>query len=106
MYVIDNKKGGRIMSKEIVVTGLGNRIEYATTDGKGLITGKREDITEAAIVAVFTHLKTEFDRKHSEGKALGRNFDEHGKLMYLAPNTEVVWKEENNHEVDQKEDRK
>jgi len=82
------------MPKEVVVTGLGNRIEYVTTNGKGLITGKREDITEETIVAVFTHLKTEFDRKHKEGKGFGCNFGEHGRLMYLAPNTEVVWKEE------------
>lgn len=82
------------MPKEVVVTGLGNEIEYATTNGKGLITGKREEITEQAISAVFMHLKTEFDRKHSDAKGFGRNFGEHGRLMYLSPNTEVVWKKE------------
>lgn len=82
------------MPKEIVVTGIGNTIEYATTNGAGLITGKREDITEQAISAVFAHLKTEFERCNKEGKAFGRNFGEHGRLLYLAPGTDVVWKEE------------
>jgi hypothetical protein len=78
--------------KQVVVTALGNRIEYATTDGKGLITGKREDITEQAVNAVFEYLRVEFTRKNVEGKGFGTNFGEHGKLMYLKPNTEVVWK--------------
>lgn len=82
------------MPKEIVVTGIGNRIEYATTNGKGLITGKREDITEQAVQAVFAYLKTEHERKNKEGKGFGRNFGEYGSLMFLKPNTEVVWKED------------
>jgi hypothetical protein len=92
------------MPKQIVVTALGNRIEYATTNGKGLITGKREDITDEAISAVFTYLEKEFQRKNKEGKAFGTNFGELGKLMYLAPGTDIVWKEpqikeeEENHE--------
>jgi hypothetical protein len=81
------------MGKEIVVTALGNRIEYATTNGKGLITGKREDITDMAISAVFAHLKTEFDRKNKDGKGFGTNFGDQGKLMFLAPGTDIVWKE-------------
>jgi hypothetical protein len=81
------------MPKEIVVTGIGNRIEYATTNGKGLITGKREDITEQAINAVFAYFKTEFERKNPEGKGYGTNFGEHGKLMFLKANTKVIEKE-------------
>lgn len=93
------------MEKEIVVTGLGNRIEYATTDGNGLITGKREDITEQSIHAVFNHLKTEHERNNKEGKGSGRifgEFGEYGSLMFLAPNTEIVWKkdEDNSTNVD------
>lgn len=83
-------KGGNQMPKEIVVTALSNKIEYATTNGKGLITGKREDITEVAINAVFSHLKTEFGRTNKDGKAFGRNFNEHGRLLYLAPGVDVA----------------
>lgn len=79
------------MPKEIVVTGIGNRIEHATTNGKGLITGKREDITEQAVSAVFHHLKKEHERKNSEGKGYGSNFGEHGRLLYLPPGVELVW---------------
>lgn len=82
------------MAKEVVVTALGNRIEYATTDGKGTITGKREDITEQAISAVLAYFKTEFERKNPNGKGFGRSFGEHGRLMYLVPNTAVVWEED------------
>ena len=82
------------MVKELVVTALGNRIEYATTNGNGLITGKREDITEQAVNAVFAYFKSEFERKNVEGKGFGTSFGEHGRLMYLKPNTEVIWKEE------------
>lgn len=81
------------MAKEIVVTALGNRIEYATTDGKGLITGKREDITEQAIQAVFSYFRTECERKNPEGKGFGRDFREHGSLMFLQPKTKVEWEE-------------
>lgn len=82
------------MPKQIVVTAIGNTIEYATTDGKGLITGKREDITQDAINAVFAHLKTKFERENTEGKGIGTSFGEHGRLMYLAPGTKVVWEDE------------
>lgn len=78
--------------KEVVVTAIGNRIEYATTNGKGLITGKREDITEQAISAVFAHLQAEFNRKNPDGKGFGRSFGLYGRLMYLKPDTEVIWK--------------
>lgn len=89
------------MPKEIVVTALANRIEYATTNGKGLITGKREDITEQAISAVFAYFKNEFERKNPDGKGYGRGFEEHGKLMFLKTNTEIIWKEEENTNEDQ-----
>lgn len=82
------------MPKEVVLTALGNRIEYATTDGKGFITGKREDITEQAVAAVFNFLKREFEEKNPEGKGYGRNYGEHGKLLFVKPNTEIRWKEE------------
>lgn len=84
------------MPKEIIVTGLGNRIEYATTNGKGLITGKREDITDVCINAVFEHLMREFGRKNPTGKGFGTSFGDEGKLMYLAANTKVIWEEGSN----------
>jgi len=82
------------MPKEIVVTAIGNRIEYATTNGKGLITGKREDITDQAINAVFMYLKKEFERKNPDGKGFGTGFGIEGSLMYLEDGTKVVWKKE------------
>lgn len=81
------------MPKEVVVTALGNKIEYATTNGKGLISGKREDITEQAISAVFAHFKKECEQVNAEGKGFGRNFGEHGRLMYLADGTDIIWKD-------------
>lgn len=41
------------MPKELIVTALANRIEYATTNGKGLITGSRVDLTEECVQAVM-----------------------------------------------------
>lgn len=76
------------MPKEIVVTGLGNKIEYATTNGKGLITGKREDITESCINAVYAHLKTEFNRNDEAHSSFGYKFVDGGKLSYTPPETE------------------
>jgi hypothetical protein len=76
------------MPKEIVVTGLGNKIEYATTNGKGLITGKREDITDQCINAVYAHLKTEFDRSKKSKEKFGYKFSDGGKLMYIHPTEE------------------
>lgn len=70
------------MSKEIVVTGLGNRIEYATTNGKGLITGKREDVTDTCIKAVFQHLMTEHKRNNKGESSFGYAFDDLGEIHY------------------------
>lgn len=78
------------MPKEIIVTAIGNRIEYATTDGKGLITGKREDVTEQAISAVFAYLKTEHERNNENGKGYGRKFEGQGRLLYVAPGVKLV----------------
>jgi DNA helicase IV len=73
------------MSKQIVVTALGNRIEYATTNGKGLITGKREDITDEAIKAVFQHLMGEH-KAHDRGqKSFGYVFEGLGEIHYHSP---------------------
>jgi len=73
------------MPKEIVVTALGNKIEYATTNGRSLITGKREDITDPCINAVYAHLKTAFNRQEDAKDQYGYQFEDGGKLMYIAP---------------------
>lgn len=73
------------MPKEIVVTGLSNKIEYATTNGKGLITGKREDVTDSCINAVYHHCRTEFNRRESANETFGYEFADGGKLMYHPP---------------------
>lgn len=39
--------------KQLVYTMFGNRIIYATTNGRGLITGKKHDITDDAVLCVF-----------------------------------------------------
>lgn len=39
------------MPKELIVTALGNTIEYATTNGKGRITGKRVNVTDKVLRA-------------------------------------------------------
>lgn len=90
------------MPKEVVLTALGNRIEYATTDGKGLITGKREDITEQSISAVYAHFQKEFNSKNKDGKAYGVKYEDGSRLMYIAPDVEFVWKDDN--QSNQKED--
>lgn len=71
------------MPKEVVVTGLGNRIEYATTDGRGLITGKREDITDVAINAVHEHMKQKFKRSGTAFKEFGFRYADGSKLVYV-----------------------
>lgn len=78
------------MPKEIVLTGIGNRIENATTNGKGIITGKREDITDQCIDAVYAHLKTAYERSEKPTDRHGYLFKDGGKLMYIAPE----WKRE------------
>ena len=81
------------MPKEIVITGLMNRIVYATTNGKGLITGKREDITDRCIDVVYHHLKTEFDRsndnnENSDKARFGYKYPDGGQLLYIPPDSE------------------
>lgn len=77
------------MPKEIVLTGLGNRIEYATTNGKGLITGKREDVTDVCIQAVFEHMKREYVRNKSAKEYSGFRFEGLGELRFY-PHPENV----------------
>lgn len=71
------------MPKEVVVTGIGNRIEYATTNGKGLITGKREDITDPAVAAVYEHMKVAHSRLEEPSENYGYVFEDGGKLLYI-----------------------
>jgi hypothetical protein len=73
------------MPKQIVVTALGNKIEYATTNGKGLITGKREDVTDEAIKAVFQHLKEEHKRNNKDEESFGYGFEGLGEIHYHPP---------------------
>lgn len=82
------------MPKEVVLTALGNRIEYATTDGKGLITGERKDITDEAISAVYAHLKNEHGSKNKDGKGYGVKFEDGSRLLYIAPHVDLHWNEE------------
>jgi hypothetical protein len=73
------------MPKEVVVTGLTNKIEYATTNGKGLITGKREDITDQCLNAVYVHLQSEFKRDEKAKDKFGYKYADGGKLVYIPP---------------------
>lgn len=73
------------MPKQIVVTALGNEIEYATTNGKGLITGKRENITDEVIKAVFQHLMTEHERNNKGEESFGYGFKGLGEIHYHPP---------------------
>lgn len=77
------------MPKQIVVTAISNTIEYATTNGKGLITGKREDITDDAIRAVFQHLMNEFNKRkvdEPDREDFGYTFGNHGTIYYVPNN--------------------
>lgn len=47
------------MPKEIVVTPVSNTISLATTNGKGLITGQRKDVTIPCIGAVMQYLRNQ-----------------------------------------------
>lgn len=52
------------MPKGIVVTMIGNRIEWADyQDEGGLLTinGKREDVTDSVIKAMFQHMQGQFN---------------------------------------------
>ena len=76
------------MPKELVVTALGNRIQYATTNGRGLITGKREDVTDEAVRAVFEYFMRDFNVKKSKGEVkefVGISFEGLGSLKYFPP---------------------
>lgn len=73
------------MPKQIVVTALENRIEYATTNRKGLITGKREDITDECIKAVFQHLMQEHRRNNKGDKSFGYEFEGLGEIHFHPP---------------------
>jgi len=63
------------MPKGLVVTGLTNKIEWATHNNRGLITGGREDVTENAIKAVMEHMNIAYER---DAKA-----QEKGKYTYM-----------------------
>lgn len=82
---MEERKGVLNMPKQIVLTALANRIEYATTNGKGLITGKREDITDEAIVAVFEHMMREYKRlqvSETNRKDFSYYFEGHGTITF------------------------
>jgi len=70
------------MAKGLVVTGIGNRIEWATHNGNGLITGKREDVTDQAIRAVFQHLQAEHGRNNKGAASFGYAFDGLGEIHF------------------------
>lgn len=78
------------MPKQIVVTALGNRIEYATTNGKGLITGKREDITDECIAAVFQHMKREHEIHNKGDESFGYGFEGLGEIHFHPPKKELT----------------
>lgn len=78
------------MPKGLVVTGIGNRIEWATHNGKGLITGKRADVTDEAIKAVFQHLKAEHERNNRGGKSFGYGFEGLGEIHYHPPENKTL----------------
>lgn len=80
------------MPKKIVVTAIGNRIEYATTNGKDLITGKHEDITDDAIKAVFQHLMDEHRRNNREEKSFGYGFEGLSEIHYHPPKNKTLEK--------------
>ena len=74
------------MPKGLVVTGIGNRIEWATHNGKGVISGKREDVTESAIKVVFQHLMEEHKRSgKSENQSHGYEFVGIGEIHFHPP---------------------
>lgn len=74
------------MPKGLVVTGIGNRIEWATHNGKGVITGTRVDVTDAAIKAVFQHLQEEHKRSGKSGtQSYGYEFEGIGELHFHPP---------------------
>ena len=72
--------------KGLVVTGITNKIEYATHNGKGLITGKREDVTKEAIKAVMQQMDTAHKRKKWDNGVVGEYFaykiDGFGELRF------------------------
>ena len=49
------------MPTGLVNTALSNQIEWATHNGKGLITGKRREVTSEAIKAVFSHMSIAYE---------------------------------------------
>lgn len=76
------------MPKGLVVTGIGNRIEWATHNGRGLITGGREDVTDSAIKAVFQHLKGEHERSNKTNtQSFGYVFEGLGEIHFHPPKT-------------------
>lgn len=72
------------MAKGLVVTGITNKIEWATHNGKGLITGKREDVTQEAIKAVMEHMNIAHDRseKAKDRGYSAYNVDGFGQLRF------------------------
>lgn len=76
------------MPKGLVVTALGNQIEYVTHNGKGLITGKRVNVTDDAIKVVFEHMMREFNNAKSKDATkefFGYSYKGCGTLKYLPP---------------------
>ena len=53
------------MPTGLVNNAISNNIEWATHNGKGLITGKRKDVTQEAIKVMFSHMLKEFERNES-----------------------------------------
>jgi len=74
--------------KGLVVTAIGNRIEWATHNGQGVITGKREDVTDQAIKAVFQHLQAEHKRNNRGKGSFGYVFEGLGEIHFHPPKSD------------------
>jgi len=78
------------MPTGLVNNALSNNIEWATHNGKGLITGKRKDVTDEAIKIMFSHMMTAYKRhdKAKEKGYFGYKSDGIGELRFYPEKAE------------------
>ena len=83
------------MATGLVNNALSNKIEWATHNGKGLITGKRKDVTDEAIKIMFSHMLNAY-RRHDESIEEGHfayMIDGIGELRFTPSEEQIEDKE-------------
>lgn len=83
------------MATGLVNNAITNKIEWATHNGKGFITGKRKDVTDEAIKIMFSHMMNAYER-HDRAVEMGYfsySIEGIGELRFIPSDEKVINKD-------------